>query len=429
MEKMTDRDPKPDRDIIRTAEIISVGTELLTGQTLNTNTYYLAGQLTLQGVAVYHQTVVGDNPGRLEELVMEAGNRSDLVFLTGGLGPTEDDLTMRIVAESLGYDLELRPEALAQIQRYFTTTGRQMSENNRKQAMLPACAKMLANDNGTAPGAIIPGRETGYFCLLPGPPSELQPMFEAYVRPWLSAKTDKLFDHHFMSLMGIGESTCEEKLKDLIDTQDRVTLATYAAEGEVKLRISEWREKGTPRTREMERIIGEIRSRLSDYIYTEDGRSMTEVIRDLLVARHETIGLAESCTAGLASAKLAELPGISDCLKSSVVTYTNESKVILLGVEEELLARYGAVSRECAVAMAEGARARLEVDLSLAVTGIAGPGGGSPDKPVGLVYIACSYKNQTRVEELRLSGNRQRIREVSCLRVFNLARKCLLADS
>ena len=413
---------------IQSAEIVCVGSELLIGQTLNTNAHFIARQLTLMGINSYYQTVVGDNPDRLDAAILTAASRADCVFLTGGLGPTADDITMAAAARVAGRPLVLHEQSETAIRGIFSRMGREMTTNNLKQAMLPEGAIVMPNGNGTAPGCIIEFRTDGAdktFILLPGPPSELHPMFQEQVRPYLQARTHRVLRNVFVRLIGIGESKAETMLKDLIDSQDNPTIAPYAGEGEVLFRITQLAQSADEPDNTGP-LLEEVRSRIGEFIYETGERKMHQVVADLLVQSGSTLSLAESCTAGLASAMLGEIPGASRFLAGAVVAYDNAVKRDLLLVPSEILDRDGAVSESCAVAMAEGCRKLFGTDYAVSITGVAGPDGGTPEKPVGLVHIAVSDKNGHAARVLRINGNRARVRSVSALNAFDLLRRRML---
>jgi nicotinamide-nucleotide amidase len=414
---------------IRVAEIVCVGTELLLGQVVNTNAAWLARELSLLGVYSYYQSVVGDNSERLQAILELAAGRSDVVILTGGLGPTQDDLTMAGAARFAGQPLVLHEPSRQAIQNYFQALGRrEVTANNWKQAMLPETAWVLPNHNGTAPGAILELTRSGRtvrLVLLPGPPSEMQLMFRESVAPWLEQQTAARLRHLFVRMIGIGESAAETALMDLITNQKNPTLAPYASDGEVMFRITQ--AVSRPDEQDLTAgLLAEVRGRLGEYIYEVGTRSLPEVVRDLLTSQHKTVSFAESCTAGLVSAALTEFPGASRIFRGAVVAYDNAIKTKMLQVSADLLDQYGAVSAECACAMATGCRNVFNTDLAVAVTGIAGPDGGSPEKPVGLVWLAAADAGGTTTRRLQLGGNRTRIRRVATLNALDLARRCLL---
>ena len=417
---------------IKSAEILAVGTELLMGHTVNTNASYLARQLALLGIPSYRQVVVGDNPERLRAQILDSAGRCDLLLLSGGLGPTADDITMKVAAEAAGRALVFDEASYEAILDYFAKTKRSMCLIKRKQAMLPEESVILPNTNGTAPGAIFTLKvhkndEQAHACtlvLLPGPPSELVPMFEQSVQPILSKRTPYHLRSAFVRLIGIGESAAEDKIQDLIDGQNNPTIAPYAAEGECMFRITERVDKEEQDL--ISPVIEIFRERFGTHIYEVGSRTLPEVVVDLLKARGATVSFAESCTAGMISASLGDIPGVSDVFMGSVVSYDNNVKEKVLGVRRGTLESHGAVSSECAQEMAVGVRERLGTDYAVSVTGIAGPGGGSEDKPVGLVYIAVCDATSVMVEEFHFAGNRARIRKNATLSALDLLRKRLL---
>ncbi len=413
---------------IQSAEIVCVGTELLIGQTLNTNAHFIAKQLTLMGINSYYQTVVGDNPERLDMAIRAAASRADCVFLTGGLGPTADDITMAGAARVAGRPLVLHEPSENAIRGIFTRMNREMTANNMKQAMLPEGAIVLPNGNGTAPGCIIEFLFDGdekTFVLLPGPPSELHPMFLGQVRPYLQARTSRVLRNVFVRLIGIGESKAETVLKDLIDGQTNPTIAPYAGEGEVLFRITQL-ATSADEPDNTGPLLAEVRARVGEFIYEIGERRMHEVAADLLIEKGATLSLAESCTAGLAAATLGEIPGASRFLTGGIVAYDNRIKEELLGVPAGILEREGAVSEACALAMATGCRERFGTDYAIGITGIAGPDGGTPEKSVGLVHLAVADANGCETRVLRINGNRARVRGVAVLNALDLLRRRLL---
>lgn len=423
---------------IRTGEILCVGTELLVGQIVNTNASWLAGRLALLGISSYYQTVVGDNPERILEAMRQASKRSDLIVVTGGLGPTSDDLTMAIAAKLVNRDLVLHQPSRDAITEIFRRMGRvdsDITENNWKQAMMPEQAHIMPNGNGTAPGAILEYEVEGHpvtMILLPGPPSEMQPMFIEQAEPWLAEHIPTYFKHLFVRMIGIGESKAETLLIDLIRKQGNPTLAPYASEGEVMFRISQLFEKsleasGIEQPDLTGELLKQVRNIIGDeHIYEVGNRKMPEVVRDLLIKNKKTISFAESCTAGLLSSALVDYAGASEVFRGSIIAYDNSVKENILSVPAGILNTEGAVSEACAIAMAQGCRNVMKSDLAVAVTGIAGPDGGTPDKPVGLVWLAVAREDGVETRKLTLSGNRGRIRHVSVLQALDLVRRQLL---
>ncbi len=407
------------------AEILAVGTELLMGQIVNTNAQYISSRLPSVGVNVYYHSVVGDNPERLRKCLNIALERSDAIIMTGGLGPTKDDLTKETIADVLGLKLVLHEDILDSIKAYFKRTNRNMTDNNIKQAYLPENCIVIKNSIGTAPGCIIE-KDGKVVIMLPGPPSEMKPMFEESVIPYFAGRSDCKLVSKFIKIFGIGESAMEELIMDLVENQSNPTIAPYAKEGEVMLRLTARCEKGCNGEDIIKPVEDEIKRRLGDYIYSTDNKSLDEVAAELLLQKNVTIATAESCTGGMISGRLTEIPGISKVFNRGIVSYSNEAKMENLGVKRETLEKYGAVSRETAIEMAEGIRNVAGTDLGLSVTGIAGPGGGTEKKPVGLVYVALADKSGVNVKELRLFGDRGKIRRITCLHAFDMIRRKLL---
>lgn len=407
------------------AEILAVGTELLMGQIVNTNAQYLSSKLPDVGVSVYYHSVVGDNPERLKESLELALKRCDVVITTGGLGPTQDDLTKETISQICRRQLVLHNESLEDIKAFFKKLGREMTQNNEKQAYMPENSIILKNNNGTAPGCIIEHHEK-VIIMLPGPPSEMKPMFNDYVFPYFKKKCSYTIESKFLRVFGIGESAMETKILDLIDRQTNPTIATYAKEGEVTIRVSAKVEQGQEAEGLLYPVIEEIRKRTGHCLYSEENKTLDQVASELLLENNLTLSAAESCTGGLVSQTLTNIPGISKVFMGGAVTYSNESKEEYLGVKKETLLKYGAVSRETAFEMAEGIRRRLKTDIGVSITGIAGPDGGTPEKPVGLVYIGLSSEKGTITKELRLLGNRSKIRTITALYVFDMIRRYIL---
>lgn len=406
-------------------EILAVGTELLMGQIANTNAQYISNRLPDAGLGVYYHSVVGDNPKRLKECLKLALHRADIVIMTGGLGPTQDDLTKETVAEAFGRKLVLHEESLKKIKSFFEKLNRPMASNNIKQAYLPESSIIIENRNGTAPGCIIEA-EGKTVIMLPGPPSEMKPMFEDTVMPYFRQKCDYKLESRFLRIFGIGESTVEEMLIDLIEGQSNPTIAPYAKEGEVTLRITAKCAKNEAGDLIIEPVIKEIKKRLGGAVYSDEDKDLEQVAGELLIKNNITVSIAESCTGGLVSSKLTDIPGISAVFDRAIVTYSNLSKTESLGVSSDTLNAYGAVSSQTALEMARGIKKIAKTDIGVSVTGIAGPGGGTDEKPVGLVYIALAHKEGAFFKELNLWGNRTRIRNVTALHVFDMIRKHIL---
>ncbi len=409
-----------------TVELICVGTELLLGNIVNTNAAYLAEKCAGLGLSCYYQTVVGDNEQRLENTLRMAIERSDIVILSGGLGPTEDDLTKEVASRVMGRELVEDAASRACIEAFFAARGAIPTENNWKQALIPRDGIVLPNPNGTAPGVIIAKKDT-HVVLLPGPPHELIPMFENHVMPYLMKLEPGIISSQTVKVCGIGESKVETLLKDLIDRQENPTLATYAKTGEVHIRVTAKAEGEKEARRLIKPVVKEIKSRLGNNIYTtEEEVTLERAVVELLLANELTVTCAESCTGGLLSARLINVPGVSDVYKSGYVTYSNKAKRKLLGVKKSTLNKYGAVSRQTAEEMARGLAFLSKSDVAVSITGLAGPDGGTEEKPVGLVYIACCVKGEVTVKEYHFSGNRQTIREAAASAALVLMRSCIL---
>jgi len=406
------------------AEIIAVGTELLLGQIVNTNARFLSVELSKLGINVYYQTVVGDNSERLRETLALALKRADIVILTGGLGPTKDDLTKETVAQVLDLPLELHEESLERIKDYFKRIHREMADNNIKQAYLPKGCYVLENNHGTAPGCIVE-KDKKIVIMLPGPPKEMEPMFHHSVYPFLRKKTSDIIYSKVLRVFGIGESSLGQKIADLIENQTNPTIAPYAKQGEVTLRITAKSDDIEKAKKLIEPLEKAVRERFGIMVYGEDEESLEEVTCRLLMEKNITIATAESCTGGLLAEKITRIPGISQCFHMGVITYSNEAKQKILGVSAKTLERYGAVSSQTAMEMAEGIKKLSGADIGVSITGIAGPGGGSELKPVGLVYIGMATPDNCSCQELHLSGNRDRIRELTSMNALDMVRKYL----
>ena len=409
-----------------TAEIICVGTELLLGNIVNTNAAYLAEKLAGAGLDCYYQTVVGDNVERLAGVLKCAMERSDVILLSGGLGPTEDDLTKETVAEVCGKNLSVDDHSMERIAEFFAVRDIQPTENNWKQAMVPEGAKVLDNDNGTAPGIILE-TEKNRIVLLPGPPAELVPMFEQQVLPYLDTLTPGVICSQMVKLCGVPESQVEDTLKDLIDGQTNPTIATYAKTGEVHIRVTASGEDTKAAGKAIKPVVKELKSRFRADIYSTKAETTLEMaVADLLMANDLTVTTAESCTGGMIAARIINVPGVSECYKAGLVTYSNKAKRKILDVNKATLKKYGAVSKETAKEMAMGGVFATDADICVAVTGLAGPDGGSEEKPVGLVYMACYMNDQVTVEKYQFKGNRAKIREQSVVKALDLLRRTIL---
>ncbi|TDF98156.1 competence/damage-inducible protein A [Paenibacillus piri] len=396
------------------AEIIAVGTELLLGQILNTNAQYLAQACADLGVGVYYQTVVGDNTERLTNALQTAKSRADLIICTGGLGPTQDDLTKDALAASLGRQIVMHQPSMDKIEEMFRTRGVHMVESNRRQALMLENSDPLANDNGLAVGVALTQDGTSYI-LLPGPPKEMKPMFERYAAAWISSKMNQaqpLFSR-MLKFAGIGESSLEHELLDLIERQSDPTIAPYAKEGEVAIRLTTRAATQAEADLKLDPVEREIRGRLGQHIYAAEDVTLEQEIVRILSGRKLLLAAAESCTGGLFSDMITSVPGSSAVYRGGIVCYTNELKHKLLGVPMDVLEgpdAPGAVSSETARQLAEQMREQAGSDYAVSITGVAGPDS-SEGKPVGLVYVGVARKQgDTVVERLQLSGNRASIK-------------------
>ena len=410
-------------------ELISVGTELLLGNIVNTNTQFLAEKCALLGLSMYYQVTVGDNRKRLAEAVGTALKRSDVVILTGGLGPTEDDMTKEVCAEVMGFALVEDAHTRERIEAYFQNSiYKDISDNNWKQAISPEGARILDNENGTAPGLIL--EKNGKLCvLLPGPPNEMIPLFMNQVYPYLQKLWPEVIHSQMVKICGAGESQVEDKLLDMIDRQTNHTIATYAKTGEVHLRVTAKARNQEEAERLIKPVVKEIKKRFGEQVYStrEDETLEMAVVR--LLKKHElTVTTAESCTGGLLAARLVNVPGVSDVFREGFITYANRSKRKILDVSKSTLKKYGAVSEQTAKEMATGGVFATDADVCVAITGLAGPDGGTEEKPVGLVYIACYLREKVRVERYQFKGNRNKIREQSVVKALDLLRRSILAE-
>lgn len=411
-----------------TAELVSVGTEILMGNILNSNTRYLAEKCVMLGFNLYHQVTVGDNYSRMKDVIKTAMDRSDIVILTGGLGPTEDDLTKEVCAELMDMKLVEDRHTRSKIEDFFKgNIYKEIPENNWRMTTVPKGALVLDNHNGMAPGLILE-KNGKTVILLPGPPDELYPLFEGQVIPYLQKRQNACLVSRTLKICGYGESQVEEKLLDLIDSQTNPTLATYAKVGEVQLRITARADSREEAAALLEPVAAEVRRRLGGAVYTDrEEETLEAAVVSLLKETGFTMCTAESCTGGMVSARLVNVSGVSDVFMEGFVTYSNEAKIRLLGVRADTLKDHGAVSGQTAREMAEGGVRAAGTDVCVSVTGLAGPGGGSTEKPVGLVYMACCVKGETTVERRQFRGNRGKIREQSTVKALDLVRRCLLA--
>ncbi|MEG0258771.1 MAG: competence/damage-inducible protein A [Lysinibacillus sp.] len=397
------------------AEIIAVGSELLLGQITNTNAKFISNQLSELGINVFYHTVVGDNPIRLEEAIKIAESRADLIIFSGGLGPTKDDLTKETIARYLGVSLAFDDIALTSIEQFFASRGREMTENNRKQALILAGSEVLANYNGMASGMLFEqGNHT--YILLPGPPKELEPMFQFEAKPKLAARLNDggLILSHVMRFYGIGEAELEVRVQAILDAQTNPTVAPLASDGEVTLRVTAKAQTEGEAKSLIAAKVTELQAIVGEYQYGIDNDSLASKAVEMLVDNKLTIAAAESLTAGLFQSELAEIPGVSGTLVGGVVTYTEQAKIDQLGISPMLIQQYGVVSSECAEAMASLVRKKFATDIGIGLTGAAGPDAHG-NQPAGTVWLAVSIRDEAPISyRLQLSGmrNTNRLRAV-----------------
>jgi len=409
------------------AEIVSTGTEILLGQTLNTNAHYLTGKLSGLGIEVDYHTTVGDNPQRLEEVLRQALKRSELVIVTGGTGTTADDLTKRIAAKIMGVELVLDEESLGRIERFFAARNKVLTDDDRQLACVPKGAKTLPNRQGTAPG-IIAKIQYKYLVILPGPPKEMEPMFEAEVWPWLKTMVDDCRERmhvRVLKVFGLHEKELEQRLGSLMQTTNpAITLLSKHTEMHVRL-IARSAESGEAE-RMLEELEKDIRRRLGSLVYGKNEDTLVNVVMSMLKMRGLTLSTAESCTGGLLGGTLTQIPGSSAVFWGGIIGYDNSVKARVLGVDSHLIEKVGAVSPEVAEAMAKGVRQLIGTDLGIGITGIAGPGGGSNEKPVGLVYIALAAADRVQVKKFQFVGERETVRQLAVQHALNMIREHLL---
>ncbi|SHJ90574.1 competence/damage-inducible protein A [Paramaledivibacter caminithermalis] len=404
--------------------ILTVGTELLMGQIVNTNAAFLSKELNELGINVLYHLTVGDNPDRLEKIFKDALEFSDLIITTGGLGPTQDDLTKETISNALDRELILHKPTYNKIKDFFISINREMTINNKKQAYIPHDSIVLDNEKGTAPGFIIEADEK-IIISLPGPPKEMKSLFLNLVKPYLLSKSEFKIKSKIIKFFDIGESSLETALEDIITNQTNPTLATYAKDGELSLRITAKGETDEEIDGFINPIMNEVKKRLGKKIYSYNNETLEEVVAKMLIDNNITISLAESCTGGLLASKLTAISGISKALDRAIVTYSNTAKIQELNVDEIILKEHGAVSEETAAAMAQGLKTITKSDICLSITGIAGPTGGTLEKPVGLVYIGIATDKKTFIKKLSLKGDRNKIRNYTAISALNLIRKTI----
>ncbi|BBF42095.1 molybdopterin binding motif, CinA N-terminal domain / C-terminal domain of CinA type S [Lachnospiraceae bacterium KM106-2] len=412
-----------------TVELISVGTELLLGNIVNTNAAYLSRKLASLGLSSYYQVTVGDNEERVIEAVNTAMSRADIVILTGGLGPTEDDMTKEAVAKALGLNLISDEHSRDCIMKYFEKLGvTEITENNWKQAVVVEGSQVIDNLNGLAPGMIITRGEKKVI-LLPGPPNEMIPMFEDDIMDYLTGLQPNIIYSTMVKIAGIGESKVETIIRDLVDQQSNPTIATYAKTGEVHIRVTASAPTKAEAKGLVKPVVKEIKHRFKENVFTTNEKeTLEDVVVKLLNKYDLTITTAESCTAGLLTGRLVNVSGVSDVLKEGFITYSNKAKRKYLDVNKSTLKKYTAVSEQVAKEMAKGAALGTNADVSVAITGLAGPNGGSEEKPVGLVYIGCYVNEHVTVKKYNFAGDRQKVREYAVISALDLLRRCIIEN-
>ena len=413
------------------AEIVTVGTEILLGNIVNTNSAYLAVECANLGLTVYYQSVVGDNEERMKAVIRTALDRSDVVILTGGLGPTEDDLTKEVTAEVMGMHLVEDAHSRERIERYMkeykkNNSQRRITSNNYKQALIPEGALVLDNHNGTAPGLILE-KDGKIAILLPGPPVELKPMFTEEVYPYLRKKQPEIIYSQVVKICGIGESQVAEDIQDMIQAQTNPTIAPYAKIGEVHLRITAKASDEKEGKKLIKPVVRELKRRFGRNIFaTEAEKTLEEAVVDMLRDQQLTLALAESCTGGEIAARIVNVPGASQVFTHGFVTYSNRAKRKCLGVKKATLKLEGAVSAKCAKEMAKGGCNAAEADICLSITGLAGPDGGTKETPVGTVFMGCCYNGKVVTREFHFTGNRTKIRQQATAHALAFLRECMM---
>ena len=408
------------------AELIAVGTELLLGEISNTDGQYISQKLASLGINVFYHTVVGDNPARLEKVLEDAARRSDLVITTGGLGPTYDDLTKELICRVFGRKLVLHEESLARIEAFFADRGKPMTENNVKQAYLPEGCTVFANDWGTAPGCAFE-TENCIVAMLPGPPRECRPMTDLRLVPYLAKKGDGVIYSDSLRICGMGESAVEAILRPIMENAVNPTIAPYCKLGEVELRVTAKAESEEAAKELTTPVVSKIKEILGDVVYGVNIDNLEQAVVLALKSKGLTLATAESCTGGLVSKRITDVSGSSEVFLGGVVSYANSVKEKVLGVKGETLASVGAVSAETAGEMAKGVCALTGADVGVSLTGIAGPGGGSEEKPVGLVYMGLCRGENVTVTELRI-GSRGRTRDDIRCQAATTALKAVLDE-
>jgi nicotinamide-nucleotide amidase len=412
------------------AEIIAVGSELLSPFRQDTNSLYITEKLNQLGVEVIFKSIVGDSREHLTQAASHALSRADIVIFTGGLGPTEDDLTREAVADALGLELRRDPEILALLEKRFAERGYTMTANNTKQADVITGAIVLTNTNGTAPGQWISGKYEGrdkIVLLLPGPPHEMKALFEQQCYERLRNKVPQQFiATRELKITGMGESMCDARVAPIYKAHTDVQTTILAGAGEIQLHLKAQAASAAAAQERVDELADKLEEELGDYVFSDNGDSIEQIVGYYLQMRHATLAVAESCTGGLLAERLTSLSGSSRYFLGGAVVYSNELKTKFAGVPAEVITRYGAVSKETAIALAEGIRANCGASLGIGITGVAGPTGGTPEKPVGVVFHALASESGTEVVERKFPGDRRRIRSFATMQALDMLRRKLM---
>lgn len=404
------------------AELIAVGTEILLGDIVNTDAQLISQGLSELGINVFYQTVVGDNPDRLRGVIENAKQRADIIITTGGLGPTLDDLTKETLAEVFGKKLALHQPSYNRLVDFFHAIDREMTPNNVKQAWLPKDCTVFTNQWGTAPGCAFEA-DGKHVLMLPGPPRECNPMWKECAMPYLYPLAGGCIVSHNIRVFGLGESAMEDRLHDMMESMTNPTIAPYAKVSECFARVTAKADTTEEAEALLAPVVDKVCDMLGDDVYGVDVDSLEQVVGDLLREKGLTLAVAESCTGGLLSKRITDVPGSSAYYKGGVCSYTNEVKVNLLGVEQATLDAYTAVSEQVAGQMARGVARVLGTDIGIGITGIAGPDGGTEEQPVGLVYISIFYAGNTVTKKMQTSLGRDRVRNHAASTALDMIRR------
>lgn len=408
------------------AEIVSIGTELLLGQIVDTNAAYIAEKLAELGIDLYHKVTVGDNEERIVKILKTSLQRADVIITTGGLGPTEDDLTRRVIAKAMGVELVKDEDLAKRIKDFFEKLSRPMTKNNITQAYVPVGAEPIVNEQGTAPGIILE-KDGKTIISMPGVPSEMKRMMQEKVIPYLEGQLDRghLIKSKVLKVCGYGESSLETEIKDILDQQTNPTLALLSGKAEVNLRITAKTEAEEEADRLIREVETELRKRLGNNVFGVNDETMEEVVGFRLKEKELTLAVAESCTGGLIGHRITSVPGSSNYFERGIISYSNRAKRELLKVREKTLKENGAVSRQTAEEMAQGVKRLAETDVGIAVSGIAGPTGGTEEKPVGLIYMGIAHKQLVKSFKFKFHGTRQEIKYLTSQYTLDKLRRYL----